>query len=830
MTKTDLSAASISTNDQITEPVSRRRFLQGATGTALLAGAGFTTTKVIADSVIAESMSGAEGKSAPSCPVKDDEVAERYRRAERLIHGMYSDKVALNTTVYPHWVGASDCFWYMREAQDGHSFRLVDAKRVTNTAAFDHRALADCLAVVSGEPVAAAKLPIKDVEITLDPVRITFEAFNKKWIYDDNNRTCRQTDLYPDNWSVSPNGRAAAFMRDYNIWVRDLQSGEERQLTDDGERFNIYASLPTTYGRQEKPETFQGLWSPDSKRLFTLQVDTRNVKVGPPLVRYAPDTDDPRPEIINPERRIAIPGDEYIDLYQFLSIDVQSGKSQRADYRGCPVFWPPYQGYFSTHRGWWSPDNRHAYFIDLARGALEARLVEFDTDTGNTRVVIEEHSDTRFNFVPLSHLSPMLMPLPGGREVVWFSERSGWAHLYLYDIATGKLKNAITSGEWLVRNVLHFDVVRRELWIQTADRIDGRNPYYSDICRVNIDSGQLTPVLSTNHEYVVCNQRSRLSYGDFEARGGSPTGEYVVTTRSRVDQSPVSLLLDRTGKVVMELEKADVSGLPNGWQWPEPVSLTAADGKTELYGVVFRPSSFSPQRSYPVLDFSDDYYTPIGSFSNSHSGNWMYLTPAAMAELGFVVVMISSRGNGLRHNSFDNERDTQFGMASSPFWGTSLSKVDCVEGIKQLARRYPYMDVNRVGVHGGNSPAALIGMLGFPGFYKVGIAANTCADIRLTASFADYGDGESNTKPLIYDAADQLRGKLLLVHGMLDDVHPVGLTFHMIWALQKANKDFDMLVLPNDGHGQSKYATRRIWDYLLRHLAGVVPPAEFELS
>jgi len=422
----------------------------------------------------------------------------------------------------------------------------------------------------------------------------------------------------------------------------------------------------------------------------------------------------------------------------------------------------------------------------------------------------------------------VLTPLPGGKEVVWYSERSGWAHLYLYDLETGILKNAITQGDWLVRNILHIDIERRELIIQTAGRVAGRNPYYRDICRVNIDSGSLTPLLSTDHEYVVCDHQARLTTGH---KGVSPSGQFIVTTVSRVDERPASLLLDREGHSVLELEEADVSNLPAGWQWPEPVKLTAADGETDIYGVVFRPTDFSAERSYPILDFSSmGEYMPMGSFGNDLGGGMYYLTPATYAELGFIVVAVLGRGTGLRSKAFQTDKDT-------PHFNGSHQD-DCIAGIQQLAKIYPYMDVNRVGLGGYRSPAStLTGMLLYPDFYKVGISSNTFADLRICGEF--FGENASGGQ---YEAerfqelhalenyAKNLKGKLLLTHAMLDNAAPVAVTFRMVEALQKANKDFDMLLMPNGMHGTHLYITRRSWDYFVEHLLGVKPPKEFSLS
>ena len=355
-------------------------------------------------------------------------------------------------------------------------------------------------------------------------------------------------------------------------------------------------------------------------------------------------------------------------------------------------------------------------------------------------------------------------------------------------------------------------------------RVEGRNPYYCDICRVNIDTGELTAIISTDHEYVVCDQRSRISASAPKAMGISPNGQYAVTTQSRVDKTPETLLLDRDGNALLSLEIADISGLPEGHHWPEPVMLKAADGTTDIYGVVFRPSNFDPKKSYPVLDCSYHYGSPVGSFTNNGNGNWHYLSTWAYAELGFICVVIFNRGNeGLRDNQFNSYQDPV--MPLEPL-RLRFNKEDCVAGIKQLAEQHRYMDIKRVGVvEFGSIPTAVAGLLIHPDFYSVGVSVNALLDFRLFGSIATQYEGY----PELEDYVDKLRGKLLLMHGMLEDIMPIAMFFRFVEALQKANKPFDMLLLPNLGHGSNGYTIQRSWDYVVEHLLAEEPPKDFKL-
>ncbi len=806
------------------EHLSRRQFLKNSTGSLLAIGAASQILPGSATAKLPGNKSCTNGANEAPGGVKRENMLRRYQRAKALEQGS-RNKFVFNSMIYPHWISDSDAFWYRRDSRFAKRYRLVDAANVSNDDAFDHKGLARALEQQTGHEVDADNLPITNIDIILSPRAVTFSAFNKSWYYDDEQKRCREVEVYAENWRVSPDGNYAVFVRDYNLWLRNLQTGRERALTSDGEKFKVYAGTSTVFGRQEPPSV-EAIWSADSKKVLTLVNDTRDIQAGPPLVKHVPDDGSLRPAILRPDRRMAFAEDDEIEGYQFLAIDINSGQIQRADYHQTPTFYPPYLGFFTAERGWWSDDSRHALYIHQERGGQVARLLEFDTFTGHVRVVIEEKTDTLVSLVPNTHLKPLAQPLPASNELIWYSDRSGWSHLYLYDLRTGKLKNAITSGNWTVRGILHYDPKQRELVIQTSGRVSGRNPYYCDICRVNIDSGKLVTMVTSDHDYVVCDPRSRVSASYARALGVSPNGRYAVATRTRVDQVSVSVLIDRNGNKLLDLETTDISGLPENWQWPEPVMLKAADGETDIYTVVFRPSDFSPDKSYPVVDSSFSYLIPTGSFTSNPFGDWTYLSPAAIAELGFIVVMSCTRGNDfLRNKAFKDYQDPILPLNHA--MPIRYNMADSVAAIKQLAQRYPYMDTTRAGVaEMGSVPTGIAGMFLYPEFYKVGVAMFPGSDPGI---FGAMGFVEDEL-PRLEDMADRLRGKLMLIHGMLDDVMPVALTFRLVEALQKANKNFDMLLLPNMGHELPPYAVRRKWDYLVEHLLCVEPPENFDLA
>lgn len=753
-------------------------------------------------------------------------ILEHHALAQRGVDRSRNQRVVFNTTLQPHWIGKSSRFWYERDSREGKEYRLVDAKVATNEAAFDHAVFAAALARATGKKVDAANLPISQLEITCSPRQIKFSAFGKRWSFVGKN--CKQlavTDSL-ERETLSPDGKYTAFVRDNNLWLRtmldgELEPGQERQLTDDGEEYYTYGAVPVLISPGLDLSPLQVAWSPDSKRLFAVQLDTRQVGTVP-VVYHAPK-ENVRPQV--EEYRYALQGDAHVPEYRLLSIDVTSGRICQANYH--PVSVPSKPFFTADGHGWWASDSVHAYFIDMDRSGQHVRVVEFNTVTGATRVLFEETSSTWINLGPLNYLSPSaFMPLPQSKELIWYSERSGWAQLYLYDLKSGTLKNAITQGQWVVRELLHYDVDRRELWLQTGGRTSGQDPYYMDVCRVNIDTGELTPVVVSNHDYYVACESNSLFLPE-TLYGVSPNGEHLATTRSRVDEAPVSVLIDRDGKELMVLEEADVSGLPNDWQWPEPVQLKAADGETDIYGVVFRPSNFSSDKSYPVIDNIFSYPSSITAKKRFDQSDH-FMSSAALAELGFIVVHIDGRGTPLRSKEF---------LDLSDGWKTSASHLpDHIAGLRQLAERYPYMDMSRVGIFGGwtTSIGPLYGLLEYAEFYKVGITCSIPHSELQAAFCVEQFEGPLHTKPSNVQAeclAENLQGKLLMMHGMLDLLCLPAATFRVVDALQKANKDFDLVLLPNQSHGCSgnPYFTRRIWDYFVKHLQGAEPPKEFNI-
>lgn len=757
------------------------------------------------------------------------EMYSRYKVAQDMVETVTSDRVVSNDVVFAHWIDSSNFFWYEKKTKSGKQYRLVDAELRTNLEAFDHELLANLINQSSENNIDSNNLPLENISVALTPLKINFDMRGKRWSFLPAEKKLYELGCVI-NGRLSPNGKLEAFVRDANVYVRTIEGGGVKQLTQDGVAKNAYAG-----GIAPHAPIVDLIWSPDSRLLFTQRLDRRKIP-SRLVVDYVPRDGSIRPKLV--DSNYGFPCEENVEAFDLVVIDVENEVLQPVQYR--PIPYSGYGvGYFDGGLGWWAKDSARAYFVDVERDGKCVRIVELNANTGLARVVFEE-KDEPFVKLWYSNLEkPIFLPLAGTDELIWWSERSGWGHLYLYDLKTGELKNHITGGEWLVRDIVHYDSRRRELVVHTAGRDPSISPYYRDICSVNIDTGELKTLLSGNFDSAIYHYpfSSQIRVASMAGResskafvnGVSSSGDYMLVSKSRVDTIPETILINRSGKELLIIEVADVSGLPDGWVWPEPITVKAADGKTSLYGVVYRPPNFSEKLSYPVIDFSMGYRVcasaPQGSFRCDNHYGVAFLWASALAALGFIVIAIEGRGTSYREKSFQTHRYGDPG-------GTSDFN-DRVSGIKQLATKYPYMDIDRVGVTGVDNEANTIyGMLDHPDFYKVGVI-HCYTDPRFTVfPWAEQMEGVSarcSNDPqfeLAEHRVSDLEGKLLLTQGMLDVFSPAG-TFRLVDALYRANKDFDMICLPSASHEVPNYIKRRTWDYLVRNLQHVDPPLEF---
>lgn len=719
---------------------------------------------------------------------------EDYERAQALRERYESQ--ALNVPDRAVWVGKTLKFWYRKTVKGGHEFVLVDAEKQMKSPAFDHEKLAAALNSKTGEKFTATTLPFRSISYVEDGRFLEFEYQDSLWRCDLNNYELKKVGpsrfRLGDGWQdvggpaaqaasaeskASPDKKWEAFIRNYNVWLRSAETKEEFPLSWDGNEGNYY--------------TFESIqWAPDSKKLLA-------VRLRPGLHRKIQYVESSPADQLQPKYfslGYTKPGDP-LDLPQPVLFLIESKKQINVDNS---LFPNPYE---LTNFAW-RKDSRAFTFEYNQRGHQVYRVIEVDGNSGQARAIISEESPTFFCYSS----KKFRYDLDDGREVIWMSERDGWNHLYLYDGTTGQVKNQITRGEWVVRSVERVDEEHRQVWFLASGMYPGQDPYFLYLYRVNLDGSGLECLTEAQANHTVTL---------------SPDLKYYVDLYSRVDMAPV-MQLRRTSdkKIIMELEKADISGLLKaGWRAPEPFVAKGRDGKTDIWGIIIRPSNFNPKKKYPVIEYI--YAGPHSSFVPKSFFAWNQMM--SLAELGFIVVQIDGMGTSNRSKAFHDVCWKNLKDAGFP---------DRILWHKAVAAKYPYYDISRVGIYGTSAGGqnAMAGLLFHPEFYKVGFAAAGCHDNRMDKIWwneqwmgwplgPEY-EASSNTVN-----AYRLKGRLMLLVPELDTNVDPSTTYQVVNALIKAGKDFELLVIPGANHGSGgAFGERKRNDFFVRHLLGVEPP------
>ena len=752
-------------------------------------------------------------------------TAADYARAEQLM-GYNTSPLVLRSGVRPNWL-PDERFWYRVTTAEGAEFVLVDPAKGTRAPAFDHARLAAALSTATGRAYTAANLPFQEIEFSSDGQSVSVQA-GGRWKCDVKGATCTAEEGATPAAGrggrggrggaggataaevLSPDKKHAAFIRDSNLWVRDAATNQEKALTTDGIKDFGYATDNAGWAASLRPIV---LWSPDSKRIATFQQDQRGVgemylvetKVGHPTLQAW---------------KYPLPGDQVVTTIQRVTIDLDGPRVVRLNL-------PPDQ-HRSTLcdnvacRGgeWadvqWDKEGSQLAFVSTSRDHKQEVLRIADATTGAVRGVLEEKVPT---FFESGNGRVNWRYLPESSEVIWFSERDNWGHLYLYDSQTGKLKNQITRGEWNVTQLLRVDEKNRLLYFLGVGREKGRDPYFIHFYRIGFDGANLallTPE-DANHEVTL-----------------SASGKYFVDSFSQPDVPSVAVLRDDAGKLLTPLERADIAKLTAaGWKPPTSFTVKARDGVTDLYGLMFKPTNFDAAKKYPIVNHI--YPGPQTGSVGSRSFSAARADCQALAELGFIVVEIDGMGTPWRSKKFHEAYFGNLGDNTLP---------DQVAGMKELARRYPWIDLDRAGIYGhsGGGYATAGAMFHYPDFFKVGISEAGNHDNReyeddwaekwqgLLIANSDGVTNYDNQANQLF--AKNLKGHLLLAHGTMDNNVPPYNTLLVVNELIKANKDFDLLLLPNRNHGfgNEAYMVRRRWDYFVRYLLGAEPPAGYQLN
>ncbi len=739
-----------------------------------------------------------------------------YERADGLRAKLQG--LAVNVMERPVWIEKTGRFWYRKSVKGGNEFWVMDAATLAKAPAFDHARLAAALvatigpsattgfpgptgpsaAPAAGEKITAVTLPFTSLRFADEGKAIEFEALESRWRCELSDYSVKklgpverrprgggglgqggppaQATSLPDV-KASPDGRWEAFIRNYNVWVRAKGKKDEAPLSLDGSEGNYYVAPSMA-------------WSPDSTKLVAIRLKPGYHRI----IQYVESSPADQLQPKSSSIEYAKPGDA-LDIDTPVLFHVDTRRQINIDNA---LFPNPYE----TTNPVWRKDGRAFTFEYNQRGHQVFRVIEVEAATGKARAVISEEPTTFFCYSGKKYR----FDLDDGKEIVWMSERDGWNHLYLYDGATGGVKNQITKGEWVVRGVEKVDEKERRIWFRASGMVPGEDPYFIYYYRINFDGTGLTALTEGHGTHTA---------------SFSPDGKYYLDTWSRLDQAPVTeLRSEEDRKILAAVEKADIQDLVKaGWRAPEVFAAKGRDGKTDIWGVIFRPMKFDKARKYPVLE--NIYAGPQDSFVPKAFS--AYNAMQSLAELGFIVVQVDGMGTSNRSKAFHDVCWKNLGDAGFP---------DRILWHKAVAAKYPSYDITRVGLYGTSAggQSALGGLLFHPEFYKAGVASCGCHDNRLdkiwwNEQWMGWPLGPEYAASSNVDNAWRLKGKLMLFVGEMDtNVDPAS-TMQIVNALIKANKTFDLLVIPGSNHTSGGvYGDRKRYDFFVHNLLRVEPP------
>jgi dipeptidyl-peptidase-4 len=745
-------------------------------------------------------------------------TAEDYQRAERYL-GATTAPLVTGVGIQPTWL-PDGRFWYRASAPTGSAFVVFDPTRRTREAVFDQARLASALAAASGGRVEGGRLPFRTFDLSRDGRSMTVTVQNRRWSCDLQRYSCAPADSspavqgVPANAIVAPDARSAVYIKDGNLWSRELASGRETQLTTDAQPDFGYATDNAGWTHSDRPVVS---WSPDSRQIATFQHDGRGVR---DMHLVSTNVGSPKLE----SWKYPLPGDSVI--FRISRVIIRQGPDGRPSVVRLQMPPDAHRSTVSDHiscsgntlcDAQWYPDGSHLAFVSSSRDHKRAWVRVANATTGAVRTLFEERMPTQVGDASLNE--NLWRVLPASNELIWWSQRDNWIHLYLYDLTTGRLKNRITTGEGNVMEVVRVDEKARTIYFVGQGREAGRDPYFQHLYRVGFDGRGLTLLTPEDANHVVSL---------------SPDGRFFLDSYSTPTTPPVTVLRDLNGKLVQEIERADVSRLrATGWKPPTPVRMKARDGKTDIYGLMFTPTQLDSTRKYPIVNYI--YPGPQSGSVGSRSFSPARSDHQALAELGFVVVAIDGMGTPGRSKAFHDAYYGRMGDNTLP---------DQIAGMQELARRYPFIDIEKVGIwgHSGGGFATAAAMFRHPDFFDVGIAESGNHDNRnyeddwgerYQGLLVKQGNSDNYADEANQTHAANLRGKLMLAHGMMDDNVPPTNTTLVVDALVKAGKDFDLIMFPHARHGfgaDANYMMRRRWDYFVKHLQGAEPPKEYQIG
>ena len=730
-------------------------------------------------------------------------ILERYEKAEQFLPKNIR-KLVQNIYVTPNWIDESSDFWFRSDTDQGYEYRLFDSKKGKSELAFNHQKLAGILAELSDKSVNADSLNLRDLKFIDQQKKISFSLKKKDFLLDlsDYFYSEKEKEKIEKHQSKSKDGKWMVSVKNYNLFLTNTESGEEKALTTDGIEKYEYATPVSWYrmldlSKEEKYDPEINIqWSPDSKKFVTFKIDRR--KIGELYLYQSLPDSGMRAKVWSYER--ALPGEE-AHTYEFYVFDVEKGTQTKLDL-------PPFESYLSSIWPKWLNDSKEFYFANFSRGYKELSMCLVNANSGALKLLAHNQSETmvEYQMTDCSWFDDQ-------SYFTWTSEETGWNQLYLYDKSGTRIRQ-LTQGDFVVQAVKHIDSKNGKIYFTAKGREEGRDPYFTHLYCINQDGGDLKLLTPENAEHAI-----RIS----------PDGKYFVDNYSTIESKPVSVLRRlKDGKLLSKIVESNIEKLlTSGWKFPNAFQVKARDGKTDIYGAIFYPSNFDSTKKYPVIDGT--YSGPQAVRTPKSFTRAYRASDVSIAELGFIVVTIDGLGTAWRSKEFHDFSYENLG---------DIGAEDHIAAIKQLADRYAYIDDTRVGIYGHSAGGydAAHAILTHPEFYSVAVSSAGNHDHGMAKAWwpEQYMGmpGEHYKKQSNLSLAKNLKGHLLLVHGDMDNnVNPAS-SMRLAAEFVKHNKDFELLLIPNRNHSlyDHPYFIRKRWDYFVTHLLNEEAPKEYKVK
>ncbi len=733
-------------------------------------------------------------------------MLERYQKAEQLLPKNIS-KLVRNMHIIPSWVKDSDDFWYKIETVSGYQYMYFNADRKTLAKAFDHRKMADAIEGLIGKKQNPDSLNLDNIKFGKGG-NLTFKVDNKilkvNLAFYDISIIDKDEELLK-NQSRSPDGKWIVSVKAYNLYLKDVDTGNEIALTTNGIEKYEYATPISWYklknesdGTDEYDPVISINWSPDSRKFVCFRLDRREVG-NLYLYQSLPDSG-MKAKIWSYER--ALPGENPIKK-EFYIFDVISKENVKIDI-------PAFADFNSSIDPQWIGDKgRELYLARFERGYKKIDVFRIDARTGKAQTIFSDESLTMIEYQNIS-----CKWLNDGSKFFWTSERDGWNHIYAIDGKTGAVIKQLTEGEFVVHSIEKVDEKNESIFFIVGGKEKRKDPYYRHLYSIDFNGNHFKTLTSENADHSISL---------------SPLGNYFTDSYSTIETVPKHVLRSASnGRVISELAISDISKLMSaGYKMPQPFKVKARDGETDIYGAIFYPTHFDPDKKYPVIDAT--YSGPQAVRTPKSFERAYRSTDVSLAELGFIVVTIDGLGTAKRSKAFHDFSYENLG---------DIGAEDHISGMKQLSKDHPYMDLDRVGIYGHSAGGydAAHALLTHPEFYSVAVSSAGNHDHGMAKAWwpEQYMGmpGKHYQEQSNLTLAKNLQGKLLLMHGDMDNnVNPAS-SQRFAAELIKANKDFELVLIPNKNHGMSDhpYFIRKRWDWFVTHLLGETPPKEFNIS